>query len=318
MPKPFASSADTTSQAARIVELAPKAFGYISDYDPNTGFVVGERFTLVIDALATPKMARQFLAAIQSITDKPVTTLFLTHYHAVRVLGAGGFPDLHTIVATRPTRDLIFERGAQDHESEFRRMPRLFDGHDEIAGLTYPTLTFEHEASLHLGTTDARLLFRGSGHSRGDGVVWLPQERVLFAGDLVEATCALYCGDAYLRQWRDTLDRLAALQPRVIVPGRGAPAVGEAACQHAIRSTRGFVDDLLAGVQEAIEAGAADLKAVFDHTYARMTPRYHTWPIYEHCIPFNVARAYDELRGQADPAIWTAERDRELWAQLQG
>ena len=87
----------------------------------------------------------------------------------------------------------------------------------------------------------------------------------------------------------------------IVMPGRGAAAIGEAACETAIEPTRGFVNDLLGGVEEAMRLGMNDLKAIFDHTYAKMTLKYVTWPIYEHCIPFNVARAYDELNGIAEP-----------------
>ncbi len=156
----------------------------------------------------------------------------------------------------------------------------------------------------------------GRGHSKGDSIAWLPEERVLFSGDLIEDRCALYCGDAYLREWRGTLDRLAALNPRVVVPGRGAAIVGEENVQRAIQLTRGFVDDLLRFTQESLDRGDS-LKRTFDQVYEQMTPKYGEWPIYEHCIPFNVSRAYDELRGVADPVIWTAERDQEMWNALQ-
>ena len=171
--------------------------------------------------------------------------------------------------------------------------------------------------TLWWGDMEIRMEHLGKGHSQGDAVLWLPRERVLFAGDLVEERCALYCGDAYLQEWRATLDKVAALNPRVLVPGRGAAVVGEENVQEAIRLTREFLDDLINLTQEAIDQGA-DLKAAFDHVYAVMTPKYGDWPIYEHCIPFNVSRAYDELQGVDRPRIWTAERDIEMWNTLQG
>ena len=317
MAKPFASTGDTQVQKARLVELAPDVYGYISDFDPNTGFILGPEDVLAIDCRATPKMAREWLADMATVTDKPVTRIFLTHYHAVRVFGRAAFTEAHTVLASRGTRELIAERGEQDFESEVRRFPRLFQDVDEVPGLTWPNLTFDQETTLWLGEREVRLLHLGRGHSKGDSVAWLPQERVLFAGDLIEDRCALYCGDAYLHAWRGTLERLAALRPRVVVPGRGSAILGEEQVQQAIRSTRGFIDDLLSLTQEALDQGA-DLKAAFDHVYAHMTPKYGDWPIYEHCIPFNVSRAYDELRGIQDPVIWTAERDQEMWQALQG
>jgi hypothetical protein len=93
--------------------------------------------------------------------------------------------------------------------------------------------------------------------------------------------------------------------------------VGEENVREAIRLTRGFLHDLLTLTREAMDRGA-DLKETFDHVYAHMTPKYGDWPIYEHCIPFNVSRAYDELSGITEPRIWTAERDIAMWQALQG
>ncbi len=316
MPKAFASTADTQTQPAQVVELAPNVYGYISDYDPNTGFIVGPEGVLAIDCRATPRMAREWLADIRAITDKPVTHIFLTHYHAVRVMGRAAFTDAHTVMASRGTLDLIRERGRQDFESEVRRFPRLFDGVEEAPGLTWPNVTFEREMTLWWDQ-EIRLEHLGPGHSKGDSVVWLPEHRVLFSGDLVEERCALYCGDAYLQTWLQTLDRVESLNARVLVPGRGAAVMGEENVREAIRLTRGFLEDLLRLTRQAMDQGG-DLKATFDHVYAHMTPKYGDWPIYEHCIPFNVSRSYDELQGIQHPRIWTAERDIAMWRALQG
>lgn len=317
MAKPFASAADTAVQRAQLVPLAEGVYGYISDFDPNTGVIVGERDCLAIDCRATPQMAREMLEDLRTVTDRPVTRLFLTHYHAVRVLGRAAFSDVHTVIASDNTRQLIAERGAQDFASEVRRFPRLFSAVEEVPGLTWPALTFPRALTLWMGEREVHLAHPGKGHTRGDSVVWLPQERILFAGDLIEARCALYCGDAYLQAWRDTLATLANWNPRVVVPGRGAVIQGEDQAQEAIRQTRGFLDNLLRATQEALDKGA-DLKATFHHVYEQLTPLYGDWPIYEHCIPFNVSRAYDELQGVTEPTIWTAERDQELWQALQG
>ncbi len=317
MAKSFASSADTATQSAQLTELASDVFGYISDFDPNTGVIIGKEDCMVIDCRATPKLAREMIEDIRTVTDKPITRIFLTHYHAVRVFGRAAFTEAHTVIASRNTLDLIRERGQQDFESEARRFPRLFAAVEEVQGLTVPNLTFDREMAIWFGEREVRLMHPGKGHSKGDSIVWIPEERVLFSGDLIEDRCALYCGDAYLHEWRDTLDKLAALNARVAVPGRGSPIIGEGNVQNAIQLTRGFIDDLLGSTKEAIDAGG-DLKAAFDHAYAYMTPKYCDWPIYEHCIPFNVSRSYDELNGITDPTIWTAQRDEEMWNALQG
>eukprot|EP01035_Chromulina_nebulosa_P041977 gene41976-56841_t len=147
----FASASDTREQKPRLRELAPGAYGYISDFDPNCGFVVGDDQVVLIDTRPTPRMARDFLAAIRTVTDKPIKTIVLTHYHAVRVMGASAFGEVEQIIASNGTLDWIRTRGQADFDSEVGRFPRLFAGVEEIPGLTFPTTSFQGEMSLWLG-----------------------------------------------------------------------------------------------------------------------------------------------------------------------
>lgn len=314
----FASASDTREQKPQVRELAPNVYGYISDFDPNCGFVVGDEHVVLIDTRPTPRMARDFLAAIRTVTDKPVRFIVLTHYHAVRVMGASAFPEVQAIVASNGTLDWIRTRGQADFDSEVGRFPRLFAGVEEIPGLTMPTMSFEHEMSLWLGGgRELRLLALGRGHSGGDTVAWLPDCGVCFSGDVVENRCGVYAGDAYIRDWAGTLDAVAALRPRVLVPGRGAVLQGEAACGEAIDLTKDFLATLLGAVRAGIDAGDT-LKGCFARAEAAMTPRFGDWPVFQHVLPFDVSRAYDELTGTEHPVIWTAERDRALWQVLRG
>jgi glyoxylase-like metal-dependent hydrolase (beta-lactamase superfamily II) len=255
------------------------------------------------------------MEAIRTVTDKPVTHVLLTHYHAVRVLGASAY-GAHTIIASRGTRDLIRERGAQDFKSEVERFPRLFRSVETVPGLTWPTVTFEKEMTVWFGEREIRIWHPGAGHTAGDTVAWLPKERVLFSGDLVEEGATPYCGDAHLAEWPETLEKLAGLAPRKLVPGRGEAMTSPRASLDAIAATRGFVRRMAAEVRKGVRAGRS-LKQVFDATYARLKPDYGHWVIFDHCLPFNVSRAYDEARGLAHPRIWTAKRDKEMWRDLQ-
>ena len=311
----FASASDTKAQKPQVQELAVGVYGYISEFDPNCGFVVGDEYVVAIDTRPTPRMARDFLEAIRSVTDKPVRFIVLTHYHAVRVMGASAFPDTQAIIASEGTADWVRTRGQADFESEVGRFPRLFAGVEEVPGLTVPTITFQRDLRLNLGSREVQLKCLGRGHSSGDTVAWLPDCGVLFAGDVVENHCGVYAGDAYLRDWTHTLDVVRALKPSTLVPGRGAVLRGEAACDEAARMTQDFLRTLLGSVQAGIDAGD-DLRACYERAEAVMTPRFGAWPVYQHVLPFDVARAYEELRGTEHPTIWTAERDRELWQML--
>ncbi len=318
MTKPFASAADLSDKAETLEVLADGVYALTAEGDPNVGAVEGEDFVVCIEARATPVMAGRWLDRLREHTDKPVRFLVLTHYHAVRTLGAAAF-GAQVVVAHDVTRALIAERGAADWASEAGRMPRLFQGAETIPGLTWPTLTFANSVTIPLGGDRGELVLRhlGRGHTAGDIVAWLPEPRILFAGDLVEARAALYTGDAFHPQWSTgTLDRVAALDAQVLVGGRGAVATGRDAVGAAIAQTREFLlvmRDRVGGVH----AAGGTVRAAFEAAHAALAPQYGAWPIFEHCLPFNVQRLWDELDGIDWPRIWTAERDRQVWAALQ-
>ncbi|HMM76613.1 MAG TPA: MBL fold metallo-hydrolase [Gammaproteobacteria bacterium] len=314
MSKAFASQGDLAPKTVSFTKLADNAYAYTAEGDPNTGVVIGDDCVMVIDAQATPVMAQDVVRHIRTVTDKPIRHVVLSHYHAVRVLGASGY-GAQNIIASRDTYDLIVERGAQDYQSEFERFPRLFQAVDSIPGLTWPTIVFERELRLFLGRTEVRLLQLGRGHTKGDTLAWLPRERVLFSGDLVEFNATPYTGDAYLRDWPATLDRIAELQPRALVPGRGDALQTPDQVADALRGTRAFVTRMYESVRAARAAGKS-LKQAYDETYAALKPEFGHWVIFDHCLPFDISRAYDEAGGLDDPRIWTAERDAEMWQSL--
>ena len=309
----FASTLDLAEKTISFDELAPGLFGYTAEGDPNSGVVIGDDSVLVVDAQATPAMAQDVIARIRTVTEKPIRHVVLTHYHAVRVLGASAYAGAE-IVASDVCRAMTVERGQQDTDSEIARFPRLFRGRDSIPGLTWPTLTFHRRMTLYLGAREVQIIHIGRSHTAGDTVVWLPKERVLFSGDVVEFGATPYCGDAHFTDWPATLAAVRALGAEALVPGRGRALMTRADCDAAIEGTRAFTSDLFAIV--AAHAGAP-LKDVYDHAVAALRPTYGQWVIFDHCMPFNVTRAHDEARGIDHPRIWTAERDIEMWQALE-
>ncbi|GAA2817117.1 MBL fold metallo-hydrolase [Kribbella solani] len=317
--KPFASAADLAAKVETLEILADGVYALTSEGDPNVGAIEGEDFVVAFEARATPVAAQDWLTKLREHTDKPVKYLVLSHYHAVRVLGASAF-GAETIIAHDNTRVLIAERGQQDWASELGRMPRLFRDPDSVPGLTWPDLTFSDSLTIDLGGDRGELVLQycGRGHTAGDIVAWLPGERVLFAGDLVEAQAALYTGDAFHADWSTgTLDRVKAFEAEVLVGGRGAVPRGRAAVDAAIEQTREFLLVMRAKAGE-VHARGGSLKEAFELTHAALAPAYGAWPIFEHCLPFDVARLWDELNGITWPRIWTADRDRQIWDELQG
>ena len=315
--KVFASQADLEEKQVTFAQLSEHAWAYTAEGDPNTGIVIGDDAVLVADTQATPAMAADVIRRIREVTDKPIKFVVLTHYHAVRVLGASAYQP-QQILASQDTYDLIVERGEQDKASEIGRFPRLFSNVETVPpGMTWPTMTFSGKMTLWLGKLEVQLLQLGRGHTKGDTVVWLPQERTLLSGDLVEFDATPYAGDAYFADWPKTLENVAALKPLALVPGRGPALKGEAQVQEGLSSTAGFIADVRASVQAGVAAGK-NLNAVYKETFAKLKPKYGHWVIFDHCMPFDVTRCYDEVTKYPDPRIWTAERDVEMWQTLEG
>lgn len=313
----FASAADLAEKKITFAEIGEGLYAFTAEGDPNTGVIIGDEGVLIVDAQATPAMAEAVIARVRSVTDKPITHVLLSHYHAVRVLGASAYKQAKTIIASDATRALIVERGQFDMDSEIGRFPRLFRGKETIPGLTWPSVTFDSEMSIWLGRREVRIKHLGRGHTAGDTIAYVPDAGVMFSGDLVEYKSACYCGDAHFADWPGTLKRIASHDPVALVPGRGDALVGREKVAAAIAGTKDFLETLYGTTQRVVAAGK-DLKAAFADVRAAMDGPFGAYAIYEHCLPFNVSRAYDEAKGIDHPVIWTAERDREMWAKLQG
>ncbi len=314
--KGFASTADLSEKKVTFSEIGTDLYAFTAEGDPNSAVIVGDDGCLVFDAQATPAMAKSVIERVRQVTDKPIKYVVLSHYHAVRVLGASAY-QAQGVVASQETRRLIAERGQQDWDSEYGRFPRLFRDAESIPGLTWPTLTFEGEMSIWLGKREVRLMQLGAGHTSGDIVAWVPDAEVMFSGDLIEYHSACYCGDAHLREWPMTLNEIREFNPKAVAPGRGDALKGIDTTREAIAMTRDFVSTLY-GAAEISVAKGRNLKETMAATREVMDPKFSSFAIYEHCLPFNVSRAFDEASGIDDPVIWTAERDREMWAALQG
>jgi glyoxylase-like metal-dependent hydrolase (beta-lactamase superfamily II) len=318
MTQAFASKSDLTDKVISFIKLSDNAYAYTAEGDPNSGVIIGDDCCMVIDTTATPVMAQDLIKRIREVTDKPIKYVVLSHYHAVRVLGASAYfaEGATEIIASRGTYEMIVERGEQDMKSEIERFPRLFNAVESVPGLTWPTMVFEKELTLHLGKLEVKLMHIGSGHTKGDTIAWLPTQKICFSGDLVEYNAGVYTGDAQLEEWPTTLKALQALKPEKLVPGRGAAMLNAADCEKAIEYTRRWVTDLFNAAKQGVAANKT-LKEVFTDTRKVMDPVFGGVFIYEHCLPFDVSRAYDEAKGIKNPRIWTAERDIEMWKELQ-
>ena len=315
MSKKFASQGDMTEKQISFVEVGEGLWAFTAEGDPNSGVIIGDESVMIVEAQATPRLAHKVIEKVRSVTDKPISHLVLTHYHAVRVLGASayGAPE---IIMSDAARSMVVERGQEDWDSEFQRFPRLFEGHESIPGLTYPTTTFSESMTVYLGKRRVDIMHLGRAHTAGDAVVHVPDQNVMFTGDIVEYHSACYCGDGHFADWGNTLDNIAWFDVDAIAPGRGDALISKEMVNAAIENTRDFVESTYRPVARVAARGGS-LKEAWDACRAECDPKFADYAIYEHCLPFNVARAYDEARGMDHPRIWTDKRDIEMWEQLQ-
>ena len=316
MSKQFASQGDLTEKKISFTEIGHDLWAFTAEGDPNTGVIIGDDSVMIVDAQATPRLANKVIEKIRTVTDKPIKYVVLTHYHAVRVLGASAYGADHVLMSDK-ARAMVAERGQEDWDSEFGRFPRLFQGHESIPGLTWPTITFNDRMTLYLGKRRVDLMSLGRAHTAGDIVAFVPDANVMFTGDIVEYHSACYCGDGHFADWPKTLEAIRAHDLDAIAPGRGDALVGREMVNRALDNTADFVASTYRPIARVAQGGGS-LKDAWDACRAACDPKFADYAIYEHCLPFNVARAYDEALGIDTPRIWTADRDRQMWDALQG
>ena len=316
MAKAFASQGDMSEKKITFDEIGEGLWAFTAEGDPNSGVIIGDDSVMIIEAQATPRLANKVIEKVREVTDKPITHLVLTHYHAVRVLGASAY-GVNQVIMSEKARAMVAERGQEDWDSEFQRFPRLFEGHESIPGLTWPTTTFNGRMSVYLGKRRVDIMQLGRAHTAGDSVIFVPDQNVMFTGDIVEYHSACYCGDGHFHDWPGTLEAVRNFDLDAIAPGRGGALIGKNMVDAALDSTKDFVrSTYLPAAKVALKGGT--LKDAWDAVRAECDPKFHDYAIYEHCLPFNVARAYDEALDIDTPRIWTAERDLKMWEALQG
>lgn len=241
MAKAFASQGDLAEKTISFTQIGDGLYAFTAEGDPNSGVIIGDDSVMVVEAQATPRLAQKVIDCIRQVTDKPISHVVLTHYHAVRVLGASAF-GAGQVIMSEAARNMVVERGQEDWDSEFQRFPRLFQGHESIPGLTWPTTTFNGKMTVWLGKRRVDILQLGRAHTAGDAVIHVPDQNVMFTGDIVEAHSACYCGDGHFADWGNTLEAIRAYDLAAIAPGRGDAVVGRQAVNAALDRTRDFVE----------------------------------------------------------------------------
>lgn len=269
----------------------------------NNLVIINDDHVMVVDSSVTPAAARGLVEGIKGLTDKPIKYVFNTHYHFDHAHGNQIFGDDveiigHDFVRTMLSSDVLqqrtnrsFTEGLPDQVEQLRARVadadasererletqlRITAAHADAVQETVPTppnVTYSDTLTLVKGGREVQLHFPGRGHTGGDTLVFLPEERIVFTGDFFvggpDAHGLPYMGDGFVEEWPASLDRLKALQFDVMVPGHGAPFEDRAQIDHLqayLRDLNGQVTGLQAeGVSAQDAVGRIDLSAHREH-----------------------------------------------------
>lgn len=242
-----------------------------SEGRPNAGFIVTREGVVVVDALASPRQGEALLRTIRGVTRQPVRWLVLTHHHPDHTFGAIVFRRAGAKVIAHPDRRVLASEGGEDAlVADWVRVVGL----DAMRGFEFadtPDRPVTTTDTLRLGGRTIVISHPGAGHTAGDLMVWLPNERVLFAGDLLIEDGVTMVVDGSARDLERALARIDSLHPRVAVPGHGSiPArPGDL-----VARTRAYITGLESDMRTAIEKGVPMRRAL-----ASLPPADETRPV---------------------------------------
>ena len=281
--------ADAQLPDPEVVEVSQGVFAYIQHDGSwclnNPAFIAAADQVIAIDACATERRTRLFRDAITRLSPQPVRTLVNTHAHLDHTFGNYLFADDATIVGHANCRAEILADAPQLPDRARQMFPSVDWGAIEVVA---PSLTFEDRLSLYAGQLELQLIYVSPAHTNTDVVVWLPERKIVIAGDIVFHKGTPFALMGSVAGWLDALDRVRALGAETIIPGHG-PVAGPEVLDD--------VADYLRFVQQsakaAYDAGASPLDAARDLDLGR----FAEWTDSERIVG-NLHRAYSELRGE--------------------
>lgn len=272
-----------------VKQLAPNIYAYIQAkatwYWNNAGFIVGNDYVVVVDALATVGLTQKFRDEIRKITDKPVRYLINTHHHGDHTYGNHVFAGA-TIISHDYCRREVIEAGIMDPSLLNTIFPEFdFQG---IAA-TPADITFDKQLTLHMDGREVRLLHFGPGHTVDDIIVYLPAEGVIFAGDFIFLYSTPLGMEGSFAGWLRNLDVMAKLGAQVYVPGHG-PVCGV----EGLNLCRDYLVFIQGEAKKRFDKGMTVDEAAKDIDLGH----FKQWPNHERIL-LNVERLWREFRGEA-------------------
>ncbi len=211
-----------------LTKIAKNVFSYVdvkdgsaaNSFAANAGIIVGKDGIVVVDTLISAKQAQRFIKDIRKISGKPILYVIDTHYHLDHTFGNAEFARLGAVIVAQVNcRENMVKYGEETlkNAKEYGLTPEQMEG----TGIAYPVLTFTDRMTIDLGDEKVDLVYVAPSHTSGNILVEVPQEKVLFTGDILFTDFHPYMADGDIPGWIRNLDYIETLDVDRIVPGHG-------------------------------------------------------------------------------------------------
>ena len=285
------------SWKTELRQLAPNIFGYVQAGGPgipgrgvsNAGVVVGDDHMLVVDSLGAPLHTKAFIAAVQrAVPEKPFGRMVVTHHHGDHIWGLPYFVPIE-IVSHEYCRQAMLATAVPSNVWEKRE--GWAEGGEERK-IIPPTMTFNDKTTYYYGKTTVQVMFSGPAHTWGDVMVYLPDYKILFAGDVAFHYVAPFCHNAHVTKWIEAVDRIMKMDVDIIVPGHG-PIGGK----KELSEMRSYLEVFKREARKRYDAGLTPGQAAADISLGP----FDSWVGASDRMAMNAVRLYHEFDGTLVP-----------------
>jgi glyoxylase-like metal-dependent hydrolase (beta-lactamase superfamily II) len=266
-------------QAGSIREIIPGHYMFSSG-DLNSGIIATSEGVVVFDALDNEAVARAEREAIAETIRQPVRFLVSSPYHSPYSKGNIAYADVWKIGHELYRADLVrqLERDKASPEEQKARLPNQ---------------TFRDRITLYLGGKEIQVLYLGRAHTRGDSILYVPQDRIVYLSEVFSAGQFLFMGDGYGLDWLKTVEAAAALDADIFVPGHNPLPADPKQSRDEFLRYRQMLVDVRDSVQQAVARGVTEEQAVATIQW----PQYEKMRGYEAQRPTVIRRFYRQLTG---------------------
>ena len=279
----------TTTPGTEIVELETGVYGRLHPGLTNAGIIVGDSGVLVIDSLRVPSFARDLIQDVRHITSKPIQYVIDTHSHWDHTWGNEEFPEATIIGHENCYEEMVDVEWNRQWRDKAVAADDPWSEEARLVNITPPNLTFETSMRLFFGGREIILKYLGRAHTSGDIVIHLPEERLVFTGDIAQDGGVPYLGDSYPDEWPETDDRLVELPVERFVSGHGP--VGN---HEALTEARDFIHTLVDHLRIAIREGQDEATASTSVIDA-MNPEFGDWRSFDR-LKESIPEVYRKLK----------------------